>query len=364
MKLKFKSEGKDTFFVTLNKRVNTYFETNKMSKHINVYGVCKGIFLLGIAIGAYAVIITADGNAAKILIAFPILGFLQLCLALTLGHEGVHNSFSKSKKINQALSYVFDLVGTSGYLWRLRHVYAHHPYTNIYGHDIDIKQSGLLTLSPMENPKPFFKYQHYYLPFLYLFYTMNALFKRDWEDFFSDKIGTKKMPDRNWYEYATFLFSKVFYITYALVLPLWLSGGSWGLVLLGFILMHFAESLTAVVSLFPAHIHEDSVFPEHDEDGNVESSWVAHQMRVTMDFGTNNPLVAFFFGGINYHLIHHLFPTVSHVHFPAIAKILKETADEYGVKYYHEPSLTNALISHVRLLKKNGIAQVKEAFAE
>jgi linoleoyl-CoA desaturase len=364
MKVKFAAEGKDQFFSTLTKRVNEHFEKNKISKHINAYGIFKAIFITLLFLGSYYLVITANGNTLQLLLAFPVLGFLQLCMALTLGHEGVHNSFSKNKTVNQAISYVFDLVGTSGYLWRLRHVYSHHPYSNIPGQDIDIRQSGMLTLAPMENPKPVFRYQHLYLPFLYLFYTMNALFKRDWEDFFADEIGTKKMPERNFYEYATFFFSKLFYISYALVLPLWLSGAAWPVVLLGFVLMHFAESLTAAVALFPAHIHEDSVFPETDAQGNVATSWAVHQMKVTMDFGTNNPAVAFFFGGINYHVVHHLFPAVSHVHFPAIARIIRTTADEFGVVYMQEPSLTAALGSHMRCLKKNGIAQVKEVFAE
>jgi linoleoyl-CoA desaturase len=364
MKLKFEVEAKDEFFPTLTKRVNHYFESRKMSKHINVYGVCKGIFLTGLAVACYYFVITADGNAMQLMIAYSALGFLLLCLALTLGHEGVHNSYSKSKKLNHALSYVFDFVGTSGYLWKLRHVYSHHPFTNINGHDIDIRQSELLTLRPMETPKRFYRYQHLYLPFLYLFYTLNALFKRDWEDFFSAEIGNKKRDGYTFLDYFTFFFSKAFYLTYSLVIPLWLSGVSWPLVLAGFMFMHFFESITAATALFPAHIHEDTSFPEPDPKGNMHSTWAEHQMKVTMDFGTANPLVAFFFGGINYHVVHHLFPTISHVHFPAVAKIIKSTANEFGVEYIEQPSLMVALNSHMRSLKRNGIAQVREVFAE
>ena len=114
-----------------------------------------------------------------------------------LGHEGVHSSFSNRSWINSMLSYSFDLIGSSGYLWKMRHVYSHHPYPMVPKHDVDIQQSEMLTFVPMENPKPGFKHQHIYVPFLYCAYTLNAIFRRDWEDFFSNRIGDKVVkPDR------------------------------------------------------------------------------------------------------------------------------------------------------------------------
>lgn len=362
MDIRYQRETKDQFFSTLHQRVTAYFKTNDLSQKTNAFGFLKSVFFISVFLGLYALIIFAHGNIPQLLISFFIMGFIHICIVLNIGHEGVHNSFSKYKFINHLASYTFDIIGSSGYLWRLRHVNSHHPFTMIPTHDVDIRQSEMLTFMPMENPKPAYRFQHIYVPFLYLFYTLNAILKRDWEDLFSGKMGNIQIVKHPASKYFWFIFFKIFYFGYALVLPLIFSGCSWYIVVLGFVLMHFAASLTAATALFPAHLYEESIFPQHDKDGNIDATWAEHQMRVTMDFGTRNPLVGFFFGGINFHIVHHLFPTVSHVHFSPVKKIITTTAEEYGIHYNHVPSLRSALYSHWLLIKKNGVAHLNEAF--
>ena len=92
----------------------------------------------------------------------------------------------------------------------------------------------------------------------------------------------------------------------------------------------------------------------------MEKTWAEHQMQVTMDFGTKSPLVSFIFGGINYHRIHHLFPNIAHVHFKTLQKIMEDTAREFELPYRESPSLHKAIISHLKLLRKNGVVQMGE----
>lgn len=353
--IRFKRNQPGDFFDTLNKRVDEYFNSKGITRKANAYGKFKALLIVGLYLGLLGAIYFAGGRVWLMLTAFTLLGFIQICFALILGHEGVHNSFSESKRVNKMVSYAFDFVGTSGYLWGLRHVHSHHPYPMIPGHDTDIAQVGLLTFSPMENPKKMFRFQHIYSPFLYLFYTLTVVFRRDFIDFFSNRIGNKEIKHKT-KEYVALFLTKAFYFTHVLVLPLILSGCSWGWVLLGFVMMHFMESITAAVALFPAHIHEDSVFPLPDENNEMQDTWAEHQVRVTTDFGTRWNIVGFFFGGINYHAVHHLFPAMSHVHFHPVQKILIETCDEFGIKHNVEPHLHKAIISHIKLLKKNGVS--------
>lgn len=354
--IKFKREPKDGFFLTLNKRVNDYFKSNGITKKSTTYGKFKVALFLAIFAGLVTAIYTANGNIAILLSAFAVLGFIQICCALILGHEGVHGAFSKSDFSNKMMTYMFDLVGTSGYLWGLRHVHSHHPYPMIPEQDTDIQQTKMLTFSPRIDTPKIFKYQHIYTPFLYIFYTIQVVIKRDFVDFFSKKIGHKTINHKR-KEYIELFITKTIYFTYSLVLPLWLSGCHWSWVLLGFLIMHFVESLTAALALFPAHLHENSVFPLPDEDGNMETTWAEHQLRVTTDFGTRWKVVGFFFGGINYHAVHHLFPAISHVHYHKIQDILAETCAEFNVKHQVEPYLWKAVVSHMKLLKKNGVSR-------
>ncbi|MDX2360171.1 MAG: acyl-CoA desaturase [Crocinitomicaceae bacterium] len=354
--IKYKKDEPGGFTHTLNERVNEYFKTAGITRKTNNYGRFKVILFLLIFSSLVAAIYTANGNVALLLGAFTVLGFIQICCALILGHEGVHGAFSNSKFWNKALTYMFDMVGTSGHLWSLRHVHSHHPYPMIPDVDTDIHQTGMLTFPPMENPPKFFKYQHIYSPFLYLFYTFSVVVKRDFVDFFSSKIGHKVIKHKR-KEFIELFVTKAIYFTYTLVLPLLLSGVYWGWVLLGFMLMHIAESLTAAMALFPAHLHENSVFPLPDENGNMQTTWAEHQLRVTMDFGTRWHIVGFFFGGINYHAVHHMFPAMAHVHFHKVQKILVQTCKDFGIQHNVEPYMYKSLISHVKLLKRNGVSR-------
>lgn len=359
MDVLFKPESEKGFLSVVNQRVNEYFITNKLSRKTNLFGLLKALFFVLCFAALYTCILMANGNNTLVLISFPLIGFLQICLVLNLGHEGVHDSFSNNKTINHLCAYTFDLLGSSGYLWKMRHIYSHHACPMIPESDVDIQQTGMLTFMPMEEPPRAFRYQHFYSPILYCFYTLNAILRRDWTDFFSYKIGSKTVEHSRG-EAISFVVSKAIYFTYTLVLPLIFSGCYWPVVVLGFLLMHIVASVSAAVALFPAHLYEESIFPTPNENGDMSTTWAEHQMSVTMDFGTRLPFTSFFFGGINYHAVHHLFPTVAHEHFPEIRKILVKTAGEFNIPYNHRPALGAALISHWRLLKKNGVAQLSE----
>jgi linoleoyl-CoA desaturase len=53
---------------------------------------------------------------------------------------------------------------------------------------------------------------------------------------------------------------------------------------------------------------------------------------------------------------HHLFPRISHVHYPALNKRLKAVCAEFNVPYREYPNLRSALLSHLRHLKQVGMA--------
>jgi len=45
------------------------------------------------------------------------------------------------------------------------------------------------------------------------------------------------------------------------------------------------------------------------------------------------PIWCFCFGGINYQIEHHLFPTLYHGYYPLIAPVVRATAEEFGIPY-------------------------------
>src|SRR5205807_1978247 len=118
-----------------------------------------------------------------------------------------------------------------------------------------------------------------------------------------------------------------------LVLPLTILHFTWYQVLLGFFVMHFVEGLTLAIVFQLAHVVENTEFPEPNTAGTIQNNWAIHQLATTSDFARKSKMAAFFFGGLNFQAEHHLFPKICHVHYPALSKIVEQTAGEYNVQY-------------------------------
>ena len=61
-------------------------------------------------------------------------------------------------------------------------------------------------------------------------------------------------------------------------------------------------------------------------------------------------------GGLNYQVEHHLFPKISHEHYPQIRKLVKETCAQYNVSYHEFPTFFGAVKTHILYLKYIGVA--------
>jgi linoleoyl-CoA desaturase len=103
-----------------------------------------------------------------------------------------------------------------------------------------------------------------------------------------------------------------------------------------------------------AHVVEGADQPLPDDKGLMDNSWAVHQLQTTANFSPGNRLLTWYLGGLNYQVEHHLFPNISHIHYPAIARIVRETAAEFGYGYNTFPSMALAVNSHLRTLKAYG----------
>ena len=129
----------------------------------------------------------------------------------------------------------------------------------------------------------------------------------------------------------------------------------WYVILGGWLLMHYVQGLTIALIFMLAHLVEKAQFPEPvDEKGNMQNSWAIHQMMTTADFARDSWLAFFICGGLNFQIEHHLFPKICHIHYPKIAKIVEQTAKEFGVPYLDNPSFASAMASHYRFMKTMG----------
>jgi linoleoyl-CoA desaturase len=124
----------------------------------------------------------------------------------------------------------------------------------------------------------------------------------------------------------------------------------------GFFCMHFIAGFIMTLVFQLAHVVEETSYPVPTEQHELENSWAVHQLLTTADFSPHNKFISWWVGGLNFQIEHHLFPNICHVHYPAIAPIVRQTAEEFGLPYYQFASIGEAIQSHFGRHKALGAA--------
>ena len=359
-KLKFINTDHSTFYVTVRKRVDAYFVDNNISTFANGAMWFKAFFFLSGFIGLYLLILLGNFTPVVLLFFCVLLGMSGAFIGFNVCHDAIHKSFSANKHVNSVFGFVFNLIGASSYIWNICHNIVHHTYTNIAGHDEDIEIApGLIRFSPTEKVNKIQRFQHYYAFALYSLAMVTWAFKKDFKKFFQKQIGQQK-ADHPRIEYFRLFFYKGIYYFLFIGLPLLVMPITGVQFIIGFFTYLFAQGLVLGLIFQLAHVVEGTEFPLPNEEGNVEEAWAAHQMRTTANFCGKSTVAAFLCGGLNQQIEHHLFPKVCHIHYPAIANIVKTTALEHNLPYIENPTFMGALKSHYRMLRKLG----KESYVD
>ncbi|MES2829579.1 MAG: acyl-CoA desaturase [Bacteroidota bacterium] len=359
-KVKFTNASKSAFYATLRKRVDQYFTENSISVHANGAMWFKALFFLSILTGLYFTVLFGGLSSSITLFLAICLGMTGAFVGFNICHDAIHKSFSSNAKVNSTFSFVFNLIGASPYVWNICHNIVHHTYTNIAGHDEDIDVApGLIRFSELETVNRLQRYQHIYAFGLYSLSMLSWVFRKDYKKFFQKKIG-EHVCDHPRIEYIKlFAFKAIYYVLF-IVLPLLVMNITWWQFLIGFLAMQFAQGLVLGLVFQLAHVVEGTSFPIPDDRGNIEEAWAVHQLQTTANFAINSKVAGFLCGGLNRQIEHHLFPKICHIHYPAIGRIVKETAEEFDLPYIYSETFSGALVSHYRTLKRLG----KEAYKE
>jgi linoleoyl-CoA desaturase len=351
-----------TFSKDLAHRVNDYFRARQISRHANPEMVFKTVLGFVLWIATYIWLMTGRFNWLEVVGIYVIHGYTQLFMGLNIAHDANHGAYSKNKTINKALGRVFDCVGLSSYMWRLMHNDAHHTFVNVRGADTALISGRIFRFTPHDTRRPLHRYQHLYAPFLYCLATLDWVLVKDYKWLLSARqYGNRKVLRHPWGEVIFLFAAKAFYYTYMLVLPLIFIHAPWYSVLLGFTVMHFFLGFTLALTFQPNHFTEDSSYAEIDANGNIGSDYVQHIFDTTADYARGNPLACWMMGGLNLHMIHHMFPGICHVHYPALTEIIKSTAEDHGLHYRENRTISGAFLSHLKWMRILGRADFGSA---
>ncbi|HYG51542.1 MAG TPA: fatty acid desaturase [Flavobacteriales bacterium] len=352
--INFGKDDADVFYKTLHQRVFTYLKNTRNGTRANLYFWFKcAFYYTGFAV-SYAMILSPQNNSTgQLMIAYLLTGLFVLGIIFNVAHDAAHNTLFHNAKLNRFFYAIsFPLLGNHPFVWRTYHLKSHHMYTNVEESDIDVIQNRWLRLHEHEPVKKFQRFQFLYAPFIYLLYTLNFVIFRDVIALFgkTDRTIEINVPLAAKFSYV---LSKCFYFSSFLLLP-WLIGDhAFGAILLAFLIMHFFMSLIIVLVLSCNHQVDLAHHLSHEEAQASGMSWVSLQLKSNLDYSASSRFFHFFVGGFNAHTIHHLFPTVCHVHYRKLVQIMRTTCAEYNV-HYNETSYVNALASHFRFLKKMG----------
>lgn len=355
--LKFDQSNRE-FVSVLNERINSYFETNNLSKKANGAMIFKTIFYASLWFSSYFFILLGNFSFETKYIFWCVLGFATAFTAVNIGHDAIHGAYSNKQWINRLLSLFFDLNGASSYMWKAMHNTAHHTYTNISGHDGDLDLLPIIRLSPKQKLRAINQYQHIYTFFFYSFATIFWVFTKDYIKFFKNKVGNYSNRKHNLQTIFKFFLLKAVYYLLLLVVPISVVYSNDILVFVcSYLAMHLIAGLTVALIFALAHLVENTHFPEPNHIGTVENSWAVHQLYTTSNFAKENRSVGFLTGGLNTQVEHHLFPNICSIHYRNLAPIVKKTAHQFNLPYLEHPSFSTALVSHIKFLKKIGSEQ-------
>ena len=341
------------FHQELKQRVNKYFADVKKPSTGNIKLFLKAIFFLVTYIALYVHLVYFTPATWVAIIECVLLGGFTAAIGFNVMHDGGHGSFSKNKSVNRLAAVSVNFLGASSIMWNQKHNIIHHTYTNIDGVDDDIEIKPYLRMCATQKLYKVHRFQHYYVWFLYTLLHIIWIFLTDYQKYFKKKIGSVPINKLSVKEHFAFWGAKVGYAIFFMVLPIYMVGFvPW---LVGFLITSMVTGFIISIVFQLAHTVEETTFPLPAADTNrIENEWAIHQVQTTANFATKNKLISWLVGGLNFQIEHHLFPKISHIHYPAISKIIKQTCIDFGIKYSEYPKMRHAIASHTSYLRKMG----------
>lgn len=256
-------------------------------------------------LGIFASLVIAAAATAHTL---PVLASALLGFAMTnagwLGHDYVHGVDKFSDRLRQFVSLAAGLTPT---WWSDKHN-KHHALTNEQGVDEDIATDPFLYAwapDPSQD-SPLRKIQHliFFVPFSFLF----ALWRYDTLKVAIDAVEQKRTDAKK--ELYCLLAHYAFLFT---VFPV--------AVLVPSI---FMSGLMSALIVTPTHQSEE-FFADYQPD------WVTAQFQSTRNAVTNNPFSEWLWGGMQYQLEHHLFPSMPRNKYPLLRERLQQFAADNNI---------------------------------
>ena len=334
--------NENNFYKILKKRVRNLFSNG--SHRANSWWIFKSSIQVIVYIFNFIIAFYSNWSFWARVLSAMVAGHMVIQTGFGIMHDSSHFAISKNHRINDFLSNTWNAIAFwDGQLWRKHHVFRHHAFTGDALLDPDTVHFKPFIRKLVEhNPKKYWSISQIYPKtvalivtciFPGMFMAQGYLYNFVWlrRGFLWNM--KKNLTKFSWYQ---------------LTLKLWLIlsiayGGSLVIMMMYFIL----ANITYFVCIMPDHDTLDTHKNRISDTSNID--WGIIQVRHSGNFSTNNPLIFSCFGGINYQIEHHLFPTICHVHFNKIKPIVEQTCKEFNVPYVNHDNMYNAVASTLEM---------------
>ena len=346
-------DNSNEFLRLLRGRVQRYFRMTRRSPRDRPAMYVKTAIVLGCFFASYLLLVFAATAWWQALPLAILVGVALAAIGFNVQHDGGHKAYSAHGWVNRLMAMTLDFCGGSSFVWARKHNMLHHTYTNLSGHDDDINVGFLARISPDQKHHGFHRLQHFYMWVLYAFITPKWHLFDDFYNVARGRIGAHRIDRPRGWDLVLFIAGKVVFFSLAFVLPALFH--PIGAVLLYYFIAAATAGVVLSIVFQLAHVVEEARFPQPDpETGTMANSFALHQLETTVDFARGNRLVSWFVGGLNFQVEHHLFPTICHVHYPQISRIVEHACRKQGIRYRAHQTVASAIGSHFRWLRAMG----------
>jgi linoleoyl-CoA desaturase len=260
---------------------------------------------------------------------------LALATAGSLGvathaHGSSHYATSDRRWVNELLTYIgypCFLQLSATYWWR-KHVTIHHNRPNVVGVDEDIDLAPWFVLTPADFERTTgFGHRYYRVQTLLLPVAIAAIgfhmHVAGWKYVIASLARPSERRLVHWIDGVCLML----HIALWIALPSYFVGPSRAL--LTYVARIAALNVALFCVLAPAHLPAEALFLDPATEGD-DFVWRQTATTVNYDGGW---VARVFCAGLQYQIEHHLFPTVSHVHYPRMQPLVREFCARHGYPY-------------------------------
>jgi linoleoyl-CoA desaturase len=314
----------------------------------------KSLIFLTWAVASYVALVfwaTSWWQAVPLAVS---LAFAMAGIGFSVQHDGGHGAYCESHFGNRLAAAALDFIGASSYFWNQKHNILHHTHTNVEDVDDDLDARPFLRMTTCQPRHWFHRYQHIYSLMLIgaFFSTKWAIFD-DFSVWAKGKIGDQRIPRPHGFDVVQLLFGKVWFLIWAFIIPL--SRHDFPEFMLAYFIVFCVQGAVLGLVFQLAHAVDTTEIVAHPRGSErLPRPFFEHQLATTSDFAPRNKLVTWYVGGLNFQVEHHLFPKISHLHYPAICEIVREVCAKHGIKHLQHETLGEAIASHMRFMKAMG----------